>query len=314
MQLIFVLISALKRDQIKKGLNKLISRLVSARRQKQIKKGWYAFSRNPTSAVGLALLTAIIFVAIFADYVSPYPEHAGLFIDFPNAFQPPSWQHLAGTDEFGRDILSRIFFGCRFSLLMAVVVLAIVVPIGVILGLVAGYYATTWKDTLIMRFTDVLLGVPPLITVLAISAVLQPSLLTSMMVVSAISWTWYTRVVYGIVSSLRNEFFVQAAEVTGASRFHILFREILPNCLGAILTKATLDAGWVILIAASLSFVGLGAQPPTPDLGTMVSTGAKYLPESWWMSLMPAFTILLILMGFNLLGDGVQDLFAAEGA
>jgi len=164
----------------------------------------------------------------------------------------------------------------------------------------------------IMRFADIFLAVPPLVLALSICSVLTPSVFNAMMAVSLMWWPWYTRLVYSISSSLRNEAFVQAAEIAGASPFHIIFREILPNCLGPILTKITLDAGWVILIGASLSFVGLGAQPPIPDLGTMVSDGANFLPEQWWVSLFPALTIVLIILGFNLLGDGVRDLFAAE--
>ncbi len=133
-----------------------------------------------------------------------------------------------------------------------------------------------------------------------------------MMAVSLMWWPWYTRLVYGLSSSLRSEFFVQAAEVTGASRSHILFREILPNCVSSIFTKMSLDMGWVILIGSSLSFVGLGAQPPTPDLGTMVADGAKYLPDQWWVAIFPALAIMITVLGFNLLGDGFRDLFALE--
>ena len=276
------------------------------------RRGWYKFSRNPVSVVGLFFVLLVSFLAAFAPYVAPYPEHAGRFVNFREASQPPSFRHLCGTDVFGRDILSRIFFGFRYSLMMGVVVLSLVVPPGVILGLIAGYYRGTWIETLIMRITDIFLAVPPLILALAVCSVLTPSVFNAMMAVSLMWWPWYTRLVYGLASSIRNEFFVQAAEVTGASRSHILFREILPNCVSSIFTKMSLDMGWVILIGSSLSFVGLGAQPPTPDLGTMVADGAKYLPDQWWIAIFPALAIMITVLGFNLIGDGLRDLFALE--
>jgi peptide/nickel transport system permease protein len=275
-------------------------------------KSWHKFSKNYLSQVGLGVVVLVALVAIFAPYVAPYPSHAGFFVNYPEAHEPPNWSHMFGTDQFGRDVLSRIMFGFRYSLMMAVVVLSLVVPLGVVLGLVAGYYRGGKVEMVIMRGADIFLAVPPLVLALSICSVLTPSVFNAMMAVSLMWWPWYTRLVYSISSSLRNEAFVQAAEIAGASPFHIIFREILPNCLGPILTKMTLDAGWVILIGASLSFVGLGAQPPTPDLGTMVSDGANFLPEQWWISLFPALTIVLIILGFNLLGDGVRDLFAAE--
>ena len=282
------------------------------RRLESLKKNWYKFSKNPVSVLGLFFVLAVSFVAIFAPYISPYPMHAGRYVNFVEASETPSLKHLCGTDVFGRDILSRIFFGFRYSLMMGAVVLSLVVVPGVVLGLVAGYYRGTWIDTVIMRVTDVFLAVPPLILALAICSVLTPSVFHAMMAVSLMWWPWYTRLVYGLSSSLRNEFFVQAAEVTGASRSHILFREILPNCVSSIFTKMSLDMGWVILIGSSLSFVGLGAQPPTPDLGTMVADGAKYLPDQWWIAIFPALAIMITVLGFNLIGDGFRDLFALE--
>jgi peptide/nickel transport system permease protein len=203
-------------------------------------------------------------------------------------------------------------FGFRYSLMMAVVVLSLVVLPGVVLGLIAGFYKGGKVDAIVMRTADVFLAVPPLVLALSICSVLTPSVFNAMMAVSLMWWPWYTRLVYGISSSLRNEPFVQAAEIAGASPFHTMFREILPSCVGPILTKMSLDAGWVILLGASLSFVGLGAQPPTPDLGTMVSDGAQFLPNSWWPSMFPALAIVLVILGFNLLGDGIRDMFAAE--
>jgi peptide/nickel transport system permease protein len=274
----------------------------------QWKKNWFKFSRNRLSVIGLAIVLLVILLAIFAPWVTPYPAHAGAFVDFNNASQSPNANHWLGTDIFGRDILTRIIFSFRGALVMAIVVLALSVPPGVILGLLAGYFKGSWLDTTIMRLTDVFLAMPPLILALAVASVLEPNLMNSMIAVTLMWWPWYTRLVYGMASSLRNEYFVIAAELTGTSKFHILFREILPNCLSPVFTKMALDVGWVILIGASLSFVGLGEQPPTPALGQMVADGAKYMPDLWWMTIFPALAIVLIIFGFNLAGDGVRDM------
>ena len=276
------------------------------------KKAWYKFSRNSLSVVGAVCVFLVFFILIFAPYVSPYPKHAGNFVNFAEASQAPSVKHPFGTDVMGRDILSRIFFAFRFSTMMGIVVLTLTVPVGVTLGLLAGYKNGTWIDTVIMRITDIFVSVPPLVLALAVCSVLTPSLINAMMAVSLMWWPWYCRLVYGIASSLRNEFFVQSAEVTGASSVHILFKEILPNCYAPILTKISLDMGWVILLASALSFVGLGAQPPTPDLGTMVADGGKYMPDQWWMVVFPALAIMFVVLGFNLLGDGIRDMLAVE--
>lgn len=272
---------------------------------------WYKFRRNKLSLVGLAAIIAVVFIAIFAPWLSPYPSSAGLYVNFAAAGQSPSWTHLLGTDEIGRDILSRVMFGFRYSLMLMAVVLSICVVPGVVLGLIAGYYNGRRVSTLIMRLADIFVAVPPLLLALSVASVLTPSAINAMLAVSLAWWPWYTRLVYSSSSSIRNEDFVRAAELVGASRWHIMFKEILPNTLGSILTKVTLDCGWVILIGASLSYVGLGAQAPTPDLGTMISEGSSYLPAQWWISIFPAFAIVIVILGFNLLGDGINDMFSA---
>jgi len=271
-------------------------------------KLWYKFSRNKLSVVGLGIVGAIIMMAVLAPLITPYPKHVLPFVDFANAGRAPCAQYIFGTDVYGRDVFTRIVFSFRGALVTAVVVLAIAVPVGVLLGLLAGYFRGTWIDTVIMRTTDVFLAVPPLILALAIASVLKPNLMNSMLAVTVMWWPWYTRIVYGMSSSARNEYYVIAAELTGASRPHILFNEILPNCLSPVFTKVALDVGWVILISASLSFVGLGEQPPTPALGQMVSDGAKYIPQYWWITTFPALAIVLIILGFNLTGDGISDM------
>ena len=280
--------------------------------REKLEKAWFKFSKNPLSIIGGSIVVLVLLLAVFAPLISPYPKHAGSYVNFENASKPPSLQHPFGTDVFGRDILSRIFFGFRFSIVMGVAVIGITAPIGVTLGLTAGYMKGTFVDTLIMRVTDIFVAVPPLVLALAVCSVLTPNVFNAMMAVTLMWWPWYCRMIYGIASSLRNEFFVQAAEVTGAGRLHILFREILPNCYAPLFTKMSLDMGWVILIGSALSFVGLGAQPPTPDLGTMVADGGKYIPDQWWIAVFPAIAIMFVVLGFNLLGDGIRDMLAVE--
>ncbi|GAB4118170.1 MAG: ABC transporter permease [Candidatus Caldatribacteriota bacterium] len=275
-------------------------------------RNWYYFSRNKLSVLGLSIVALVVLLAILAPFVTPYPHHAGAFVDFKNAGQSPSATYWFGTDPIGRDIFSRIIFALRGALLMSIVVLAIAVPIGTIFGLIAGFYYRTIVDTIIMRISDIFLSVPSLVLALAIAAVLKPNMTNAMIAVTVMWWPWYTRMVYGMASSIRNEYFVIAAELNGASSRHILFHEILPNCLSPVFTKMALDVGWVLIISASLSFVGLGEQPPTPALGQMVSDGAKYLPELWWMCIFPALAIVITILGFNLFGDGIRDMLQSS--
>jgi peptide/nickel transport system permease protein len=250
-------------------------------------QNWWRFSRNPTAVVGAIIVITSVTLALLAPYVTPFPEHVGAVVDFANRHQAPSAVHWFGTDNVGRDIFSRAIFGLRVSLLLAVVVLGLAIPVGVVLGLLAGYFGG-WVEIVIMRVTDIALAI------------------------ALLWWTWHTRLIYSITRQLRSQEFVEAAETLGASRAHILFREILPNCVSAIAVKTSLDAGFVILIGAALSFLGLGIQPPTPDLGTMVASGASFLPDYWWESVLPGCAILFVAMGFNLLGDGLRDLFDVE--
>ena len=282
------------------------------RKYVNIRRNWYKFSRNKLSIVGLIGVCIIVFISVFANYLSPYPESAGRYVNFYESSQPPSLIHLCATDVNGRDILTRIFFGFRISLLMGVFVVLLQSPLGTILGLIAGYCRGSWVDMLIMRITDIFLAVPPLLLALVICSLLKPGLIGALLAVSMAWWPWYARMVYGLSSSIKGEFFVHAAEISGANTVHILFREILPNCLAPILTKMSMDMGTVILLIASLSFVGLGTQAPTPDLGKMVSDGCNYLPAQWWIAIFPALSIMFIVFSFNLLGDGIRDMLGSE--
>lgn len=273
---------------------------------------WHKFSRNWLSILGLLIVIVIILVAIFAPYIVPYPQHVGKFVDFKARNLAPNRHYLMGTDTVGRDIFSRIIFAYRNALLMAIVVLIISVPIGTITGLTAGYYNGTKIETIIMRITDVFISIPHIILALTIAAMLKPTLMNSMIAVTIAWWPWYTRLAYTLALSIRNEYFVQAAELTGASTAHILFREILPNCYSSIFTKIALDVGWVTLLGASLSFVGMGEQPPKPALGTMIAEGVERLPGQWWIAIFPALAIMFLVLGFNLLGDGLRDALSPE--
>ncbi|MEM4091349.1 MAG: ABC transporter permease [Thermoplasmatales archaeon] len=273
---------------------------------------WYKFKNNKLSLVGLSIIIFLLLVAVLAPYISPYPSSAGLYVNFSDALKPPSLSHPFGTDEDGRDVLTRTMFAFRYSFTLVGVVLGITVIPGVVLGLLAGYYVRKWFSTLIMRIADIFVAVPALLLALSVASVMRPTELHVLMAITLVWWPWYTRLVYSQTSSLRNEDYVKAARLIGASPFHIMFSEILPNELGSILTKVSLDAGWVILIGAALSYVGLGAPPPTPDLGTMIAEGSSYLPGIWWISVFPAIAVVLVILGFNLLGDGIRDMFSSE--
>ena len=278
-----------------------------------IKRVWYKFSLNSMSVVGLVIILIIGLLAIFVPFTAPYPEDCGPTVDFASSCQKPSISHWMGTDSVGRDILSRIIFAFRGAFITGFVVLLMGVPLGSILGIIAGYWKGKIISIFILRVTDIFLALPPLILALSVCTLMMPTLFNSMLAVSIAWWPWYTRLVYGISTSITNELYIKSAQLLGASRSHIIFKEILPNCLSPIFTKMSLDMGVVILIGASLSFVGLGEQPHTPALRTMVSAGAKYLPELWWISVFPALAIVIIILGFNFLGDGIKDMLTSGG-
>lgn len=286
--------------------------VVERDRMEGLQRAWYKFSRNKTSVIGLIIVILVAIAAIFQPQLAPFPTHAGADVDFANANIAPNSTYLLGTDGVGRDILSRVMYGYRGAFTLGLGCLSFVVPIGVILGLIAGYFNGRFISVAIMRMTDIFLSIPSLIMALVVASLLRPTLFNSMLAMSISSWTWYCRMVYSMVTSIRHEMYIKSAEVIGASKWHILLREILPNCFGQILTKMTLDMGWLILTGASLGFVGMGEQPPTPSLGTMVADGAKYIPAQWWVALFPALAIMIIVLGFNLLGDGVKDMLSSE--
>ncbi|HWR61544.1 MAG TPA: ABC transporter permease [Clostridia bacterium] len=286
--------------------------MINTKLKQSLKRNWYKFSSGGASVVGLVIVISVVILAVFAPVVAPYPEHGGAVVDFANASKAPGPEHWMGTDTVGRDVFSRLLISLRSSLLMGVMVLAIAVPIGFIIGVIAGYYKDRWIDTVLMRVTDIFLSVPALVLALAIASVMESNLRNSMIAITVMWWPWYTRLAYGVATSLRTENYIIYAELTGARLGHIIFKEFLPNTFDQILTKMTLDMGYVIIMGATLSFVGLGEQPPIPALGNMISEGVKYLPNQWWLTVFPALTIIIIVLGFNLVGDGVGNIFNVE--
>jgi peptide/nickel transport system permease protein len=277
-----------------------------------LKKSWLKYSEGGITVIGLVIVMGFIFLALAGKYVVPYPEHIGSFVDFANASSPPNLRHPFGTDLIGRDIFSRIVGSFGNTLLMGVIVLCISAPLGFMVGVVAGYHKEKLIDAVLMRITDIFLSIPPLVLALAVASVLEPNMTNSMLAITAMWWPWYARLSYGVASSLRSENYVIYAELTGAGMPHIIFREILPNCLSAMLTKMTLDMGYVIIMGATLSYAGLGEQAPKPALGSMISQGVKYMPEQWWLTIFPAAAIIVIVLGFNLFGDGVSNMMGTD--
>lgn len=274
-------------------------------------KIFYNFFKNPLSVLGLVIVLLLMFIMILAPFLAPHPEHYLEGVDFNNASKPPSSLYWFGTDLMGRDIFSRILFAFRLSIILGLLVLTLAIPVGVSLGLIAGYFEG-YLGQIIMRITDIFLAIPPLVLAMAIMGFLEPNIFNAMIAISVMWWPWYTRLVYNISRSVKQDNFIINAKVLGASWPHIVFKEILPSSLPSIFTKATLDIGFVILMIASLSFLGLGVQAPKPDLGSMVASGANYLPDIWWFCVFPGISIAIAVLGFNLMGDGLKDALGVD--
>lgn len=267
--------------------------------------------KNKSSVAGLIIVLTVILLAILAPWIAPYPEDAGKVVHFDRMLHPPSADYWFGTDEVGRDIFSRVLYGARISLSLGFFVILISLIIGVPLGLIAGFWGGK-VNAVIMRLTDIFLSVPSLVLALAVAAIMEPTLTNIMFALSFSWWPWITRLIQGEVLILKNEQFVLASTGLGASKWRIAFMEILPNCISPVIVKSTLDIGFVILMGASLGYLGLGAQPPTPEWGTMIAEGRGYLPDSWWASTFPGLAIFITILGFNLLGDGLRDVFDVQ--
>ncbi len=261
---------------------------------------------NLLTTMGCAVIILLVLTAAVAPYVVPHPEHALGAVDPDNKFLSPSSDYPFGTDEAGRCVFSRIVMGTRISLGIGVLAIGLTLLIGVPLGAIAGY-AGGIVDEVIMRVTDVFLSFPPLLLAMAVSAMLGPTLTNAMIAIAIAWWPWYTRLVRGQAASLRERAFVEAAKATGVTPLKVVQKHIVPNCIAPIIVQGSMDFGSIILTSASLSFLGLGAQPPTPEWGLMVSIGRSFFLTSWWCVTFPGLAIFITVLAFNLLGDGLRE-------
>ena len=261
------------------------------------------FLRNKLALAGTGIIFLLFAVAVLAPLLAPYNPS---LIDTGNILAPPSGAHLLGTDELGRDVLSRMIWSSRISLMVGFVAVGIATLIGVIIGAISGYYGG-WVDTVMMRFVDIMLCFPTIFLILAVIAVLGPSIWNIMVIIGLTSWMGVSRLVRAEFLTLKERDFVMASRAVGASDLRIIFRHVLPNAMAPVMVSAVLGVGGAILIESSLSFLGLGVQPPTPSWGNMLTSGKDNIEIGWWLSMFPGLAILVTILGYNLLGEGLQD-------
>jgi len=265
---------------------------------------WRRFSANRLAFLGLLIIIALLVVAAFADLLAPYSPTIG---DLKNArLLAPSAAHWFGTDDLGRDIYSRIIYGSRWTLYVVILVAIIASPIGLLVGTVAGY-GGGWTDAILMRITDIFLAFPKLILALAFVAALGPGIENAVLAIAITSWPPYARIARAETLTVRNSDYIKAVQLMGASPFRIVLRHIMPLCISSLIIRVTLDMAGIILTAAGLGFLGLGAQPPLPEWGAMIASGRRFVLDQWWVAGAPGFAILIVSLGFNLLGDGLRD-------
>jgi peptide/nickel transport system permease protein len=264
---------------------------------------WLSFRGNPLAIVGLAIVLTLVLVAAAAPLLA---TDSPIAQDLANRLQPPSAEHWLGTDEFGRDIYSRIVYGSRITLYIVGLVVILVGPVGLLIGTVAGYLGG-WVDTVLMRITDIFLAFPRLILALALVSALGPGIENAIIAIAITAWPPYARIARAETITVRNSDFIAAIQLQGASSVRIIWGHVVPLCSSSLIVRLTLDMAGIILTAAGLGFLGLGAQPPLPEWGAMISTGRQYLLDQWWVATMPGIAILIVSLGFNLLGDGLRD-------
>lgn len=270
-----------------------------------------ALAHDRLALAGIALIVLLVVVAVLAPWLAPYPDQGRGVTNVAAADLAPSWTHLFGTDELGRDMLSRVIMGTRPALTISIAVVVVAAAIGVPLGAVAGYRGG-WIDELLMRVTELFQSFPPLLLAMIVVALLGPGLANAGVALAVSWWPWYARLVRAEARSLRERSFVTAAEAMGLPTRTIVRRHIIRNAMTPVLIQATVDVGTVVLAAGSLAFIGLGAQPPDPDWGLMVSQGRSQLFTSWWISTFAGLAIFVTVLGFNLLGDALRDVLDAR--
>lgn len=271
--------------------------------ESQTKTFWKYFKRNRLAVGGLSMILLIFLVAGSASLIAPHdPGKTNVSLKL----KPPSFQHLLGTDQLGRDVFSRMLHGSRISLSVGFVAVAISIFIGILVGAVAGYYGR-WVDSILMRFVDIMLCFPTFFLILTVVALLGPSIFNIMLVIGVTSWMGTSRFVRAEFLSLRERDFVQAARALGMEDRRIIFRHILPNSLAPVFVTATLDVATAVLVEAGLSFLGFGVQPPAPSWGNILTEGRTYIFDAWWLTVFPGLAILMTVLSFNLLGEGLRD-------
>ncbi|MGI2034406.1 ABC transporter permease [Rhizobium panacihumi] len=258
---------------------------------------------NPSSGFGLIVISILLLTALVAPLLAPYDPNV---VNLNNVLQPPNATHWFGTDELGRDIMSRIIYGTRISLTIITIVSVIVGPVGLLVGTTAGYFGG-WYDTVMMRITDIFLSFPSLILSLAFVAALGAGLENAIIAIGLTAWPPIARLARAETLTFRNADYISASRMQGASSLRIIVKSIVPMCMPSVLVRITLSMATVILTAAGLGFLGLGAQPPLPEWGAMIATGRRYMLDNWWLVAFPGGAILLVSLAFNLLGDGLRD-------
>ncbi|MDR6448145.1 nickel transporter permease [Paraburkholderia sp. 22099] len=267
---------------------------------------WRRFAGNPLSVFGLAILTLLIVVAALGPLLAPHDPLQQVLAD--RLLPPGSASHWLGTDQLGRDILSRLIDGSRLTLSIAILVVVIVVPVGLAVGTTAGFFGG-WIDNVLMRITDIALAFPKIVLALAFAAALGPGVINAVIAISITAWPAYARLARAETLRIVQADFMHVARLQGASRPRLLLRYVVPLCSSSVIVRATLDMAGIILTVAGLGFLGLGAQPPSPEWGFMVASGRNVLLDAWWVATIPGFAILLVSLSFNLLGDGLRDVF-----
>ena len=277
--------------------------------RQQLREFWYYFSENKGAVFGLGVMLLVVFLAIFAGVIAPH-DPAEQFRDA--LLQPPVWQSggsskfILGTDDVGRDILSRLIYGTRYSLYVGSIVIVLTLSVGVVLGLTAGFFRGWWETT-VMRVMDIILSVPSLLMALVLVAILEPGLGNAMIAISVTYLPHYVRLVRASAMSESNRDYVTASRVAGAGKMRLMFISILPNCMAPLIVQATLSFSAAILDAAALGFLGMGAQPPTPEWGTMLAEAREFVLSAWWVITFPGLAILITVLSINLMGDGLRD-------